>query len=299
MADHGIDIASLERLLVAAQYDEVVRLCDGVGPDVELPRKFWFCKARALEGLGRTRQAVECYRLEMASVARVPPNLLAHVGSLLMDVGQYSEALVCLRQSCEMEQTVDALVLLASAFSHLGQGAKAVETIRHALEVDPSSDEAWHNLGAYLLDECPADAEQAFRQTLEIDSDRPDSYGGMAKASANQGRYEEAIHAAREGLVRDARCGFCHFVLGEAMEALGRTQCAEAAFARAYRCDGYDRVEALMALSRLSERSGQLANAKLWLDRGVRGWPDDARVRAKMDAFVGRHHPGATGGMVE
>ena len=286
--ENGIDrIRSLKQLLADEQYAKVVDLCESMQLDEELPRKFWYLKARALEGLGQKELAIEAYRSQIASLARVPPVLLGQVGMLLRDVGRLDEAVICLRESCEIEPLVERFVFLASALFRSGRSEEARDALRRGLDMNPSWDDAWSKLGAYLLDDCPKEAEMAFRRALEIDPNRVDSYSWLGQACLAQGRTEEGIQAAQEGLRRSALSGSCHTVVGQGMEALGDLEGAEAAFAKAYRCD-YDKAGALLALARLSERTGRLKAAVKWYGRGLRAWPDDARIRSAFAAFVER-----------
>jgi tetratricopeptide (TPR) repeat protein len=288
MDSNGVDIQGIEQLLATAQYAKVVEMCEAIQLSDDLPRKFWFCKAKALDGLGETQRAIECYRSEIASLKRVPPVLLGHVGVLLSEVGQYGRAVDCLRESCRIEPTAPGLVFLAFALSKNGQDKEAREILRRALDEEPTYDEAWHNLGGDLLDESPVEAEAAFRRALELDPDRADSYGGLGKACLAQDRFEEGIQAAQEGLRRNALSGLCHLIVGQGMEALGNLEGAEVEFIKAYRCDDYDKVSALLALARLFESRWQLDAAVAWYDRGLRAWPDDARIEDALAAVVER-----------
>src|ERR1035437_1187762 len=99
MDESSIDIQALEQLLADGQYSKAIEVCEAAQLNEDLPRKFWFCKAKAFEGIGDVQRAIECYRCEIASLSRVPPVLIGYVGSLLLQVGKYSDAAVCLRAS--------------------------------------------------------------------------------------------------------------------------------------------------------------------------------------------------------
>lgn len=279
-------IQGIERLLATGEYRRALDLCDAILPNGTLPRKFWYCRARAFEGLGEKRLAIEAYRAEIATLARVPPDLLGQVGSLLADLGDYVGAAVCLGESCEIGQSVDRLVLLAAALSRLGRLGQAREALEKALKIDPAYDEAWRNLGAYFLDVNPTEAEVAFRHAIEIDPARSDGYGGLGKACLAQGRIEEAIGAAKQGLSKNPLDGICWQVVAGGAELLGDLQGAQASFAAAFQCD-YDKPAALLGLARVFERQGQPADARDLYLRGVRAWPDDARIRTSYLRFAG------------
>lgn len=288
MSKPSEDVGAIEQLLATAQYAKAVEMCEALQLQEDLPRKFWFRKAKALEGLGETRRAIQCYRCEIATLKRVPPFLLGYVGSLLLKVGQYHDAAACLRKSCELEPSAGLFVFLSSALLHLGRDDESRAALRHALDVDPSHDEAWHNLGGRLLRECPEEAEAAFRRALELDPDRADSYGGLGQACLDQGRTEEGLQAAEEGLRRNSLSGLCHFVVGQGLETMGCLDAAQAAFAKAFRCDDYDKVAALLALAGILERQGQPEAAIAWYERGIRAWPDDDRIESELAALKER-----------
>ena len=48
--------------------------------------------------------------------------------------------------------------------------------LAQALALDPDYEEAWHNLGQYLLTDYPVDSEQSFRRALQLDPQRSGSY---------------------------------------------------------------------------------------------------------------------------
>lgn len=113
--------------------------------------------------------------------------------------------------------------------------------------------------------------------------------GRIAKVCLNQGRYEDAVRFAKEGLNRDEKFGICHNFIGKAMEAQGDAKSAEAAYLKAFNSEGSDKVEAIISLARLCEGAGRLEEAVVWLGKGARGWPDDTRVFSEIKTFVETH----------
>ena len=292
MEDNRPDISAvmktIEHCLANGEYRQVVDLCEAIQLADDLPRKFWFCKARALENLGDKRGAVEAIRSEIALLKRVPPELLGQIGVLLGELGKYVESAVCLNESCVLSPSADGLILLASALANLGRLEQARDTIQRALEMEPDNDEAWHNLGAYTLDENPLEAERAFRRALELNPTRSDSYGGIGRACLAQGKISDAIDAAQEGLERNPLDGICHLVVGAGLERLMDLDGAEATYSKAYRCD-FDKVTALLGVARVCERRGQINETEQWYRRGLHGWPDHVVIRTAYLAFAERH----------
>ena len=283
MAINTIEI--IEQLLSNGQYDKVLDVCESVQLDSELPRKFWYCKGRALEALGEKHLAIEAYRCEIASVDSVPPSILGHIGALFMDIGRWTDGVICLRESCDIEPSVERLVLLGAALSKCDRIEEARDAVQKALSMDPRYDEAWHNLGVYLMEDCPSEAEKAFRRALELDPGRADSCGELAGICGVQGRVNESLEWANEGLRIDPRSGLCHLVVGQEMEGLGKFEEAERAYVKAYKCDHY-KVDALVGIARICERMARPNEALTWYGRGIRAWPDDPRVSAAFAAFT-------------
>jgi tetratricopeptide (TPR) repeat protein len=280
-------IQMVEHLLESQDYQKAMDLCQSIRMQDPLPRKFWFCLARALEGLGNSHGALEAYRSEIAQLKRVPPDILGQIGVLLVKVGRYREGAVCLSESCEISPSPDRLILLASAYSKLNRREQAREVLRRVLDVDPDNDEAWNNLGACSL-ETPEQAERAFLRALKIDVNRSNSYGGLAQVYLDQGRIEEAVRVAGEGLKRNPFEGICHLVIGDARERLGDWDGAEEAYLKALRCDR-GKQDALLALAGVFERRARIAEALDWHIRGLHAWPDDARIRDAYLRFADAH----------
>jgi tetratricopeptide (TPR) repeat protein len=285
--DASTVVDRLEALLASGEYRKVLELSDTIQLARDLPRKFWFCKARALEALGDRSNAIEAYRCEVASLRRVPPDLLAKIGLLLSDDGRHLEGAICLRESSGHAGSPEYLVLLASALFHAGHQPRAREVLEGVLEQDPSNDEAWHNLGSYSMDR-PIEAERAFRQALAINGLRARSFGGLAWALLPQRRWREAIEAARAGLEKDRLSGICHLALAEGLVELGELDNATEAYQNAFRCDG-DRPRVLLALADLFLKKGLVAQAIEWYGKGLRAWPDDRRVRSAYIACTKAH----------
>jgi len=281
-------IEDVEQLLSRAEYRKALGLCEAVQLRESLPSKFWFLKARALEGLGEKRSAIEAYRCEIASLKRVPPDLLGQIGSLLLDLGEYIEGAICLDQSCEIAPSPDRLILLASAFFRSGRPELAREAIRRAIDLAPDNDEAWNNLGAYNLASTPFEAEKAFRRALEINPARSSSYGGLALAYIAQGKTKEAVDAAREGLERNPLEGSCYLAVGKGEEIQGDLESAKDAYSKAFRCD-FDKRSALLGILRTLEKQGRLSEALDWHLRGVRAWPGDTEIRNAYTTFAETH----------
>lgn len=282
-------ILSVEQLLDAGEYQKAQAACEALLTEAQLPRKFWFCMARALQGLGDNGRAIEAYRREIAGLRRVPPDVLGNIGVLLGDIGQDVEGAVCLGESCALAPSPDRLVLFACALSRLGELDQAREILKRALDLEPANDEAWNNLGAYSLQlHAPAEAEEAFRRALAINPDRAASYAGLASAQLAQGRIEEALESAQKGLERHPLEGICHLLVGEAAALSGDQNRAEAAYLMAYRCDR-TAAEAILGLTELLEGAGRIDEALDWYLRSLRAWPDDATLRARYLAFAEKH----------
>ncbi len=74
------------------------------------------------------------------------------------------------------------------------------------------------------------DAERAFCQSLEVDTENPDARHGLAMACLRQGRFEDAAAAALEAVGLRYYFPFAHYHLGQALEKLGKKSEAAKAY---------------------------------------------------------------------
>lgn len=107
---------------------------------------------------------------------------------------------------------------LAIAWAELGRALAEIDlgeaegALRHAIELDSKSADAWHNLGHVLIDSCRnTEAEEAFRTATQLQSKDSGAWyhiGKIREAAGDYGGAEEAyLEAVRTNPASVARAG--------------------------------------------------------------------------------------------
>jgi Flp pilus assembly protein TadD len=104
-----------------------------------------------------------------------------------------------------------------------GRFEEAADRFRKAIENDPRSPQAHHDLGVALREAGrPEDALPCFRKAIELDPRNAEAYNNLALTLSRLGREEEAIAVYREGLGVDPRHAGLHVNLAMLLHNLGR-----------------------------------------------------------------------------
>lgn len=112
-----------------------------------------------------------------------------------------------------------------------GKLALAADAYREIVRQDPAAALAWTNLGnVEMRRDRPAAAEEAFRKSLELDPDQPDTLNNLAWLLFEEKRLDEAEPLARKAVLTPAPDRWTRLdTLGRILTARGN--CAEAAAA--------------------------------------------------------------------
>jgi protein O-GlcNAc transferase len=99
---------------------------------------------------------------------------------------------------------VQALVVQSDIRDALGMPEQAVESLREALRLDPSSGGAWFNLALICLKlDRAEDAEDAVRHAVQIEPDNPAPQELLARVMNNQGFAQEALDGMQKVIELD------------------------------------------------------------------------------------------------
>ena len=144
---------------------------------------------------------------------------------------------------------------LGAAYTNLQRYAEAVEAYRRALHINSEDSRSWTSLGAaYTMLQRYTDAIDPLRQAVRIDPEDANAWGLLGIAYVRLQRYTEAIDASRQA-IRINPGGGGWFALGSAYWKLRRYTEAIDSFRQAVRIDPDDaNAWGLLALS--YERSG-------------------------------------------
>jgi tetratricopeptide (TPR) repeat protein len=195
----GVELRSQGRVAEAIEHHrEAVRLA----PDA---KRRYILAVSLLRG-GQTEEALEQLRLAVASAPR-RYRARSALAALLARRGEREEALEQLEALAEIApRRSDVHERLALAYQLVGRDAEAEASYRRALELDPTSTGALTRI-ARLLSACPGSIRSdrdastfAERAAALRGGDDPDARSLVAAAYAAEGRFDEAIAAARRAL---------------------------------------------------------------------------------------------------
>ena len=172
---------------------------------------------------------------------------------------------------------------------HVGEGAAEPDLppggllrLRALVRADSSDRDARYWLGEALRrDRDYRGAGEQFREAIGLDPGHTDSWIGLARALAAEGRTEEAAAVLEEAGSAAAPTAGMHFLRGLVAARLERWEQAAAAFDRAAAIDpSRDRVHFELAETHLRRGSDSLAAAAL--RRGLDRIPDSIGLRLRL-----------------
>jgi len=219
--------------------------------------------ARALE-LGRIDDAGRELARLLASYP-MHPEILRLQAALQSLRGECAEAAATMRRAISLRPD-DALYLntLGSILVEAGDYDDAIALLRSACERDPRLVVAWFNLGIALTRSMqPAEAVDAMRQVLALAPDQVDAQCMLADQLKASGRSDEAIAEYRRVLVRHPAAGMAWWGLAD----IKTLQFAEGDVARIQqalrdpRVGADDRMAMGFALAKALDDQGRMADS--------------------------------------
>jgi Flp pilus assembly protein TadD len=155
----------------------------------------WFNRGVALEKMGRSEQAVECFD---KALEENPNDSWAwfNKGVSLHRLGSLGEALYCYDRALELSPNdADLLSNKGIALRTLGRADEAVECYKKALEINPVDSGIWSNLGVtYRVLGQTDEALKSYDKALDIDQYDVGVWLNKAAALQSEGRFDEAIN---------------------------------------------------------------------------------------------------------
>jgi tetratricopeptide (TPR) repeat protein len=173
--------------------DDMTLYADTVrkSPDAAMPR---YLLARALYEGGRTGEAIDQYKILVASHPRVA-RYEAALGTTLIVAGRLDEAIEHLNAALVVDPGArDVYNDLGTALYRSGRPTDAIEAYGKALAIDPAYAEAHYNLAAVLATEGrPAEALDHFMQAARLQPENAQYRNALGISYAELGRRREAI----------------------------------------------------------------------------------------------------------
>ena len=205
----------------------------------------------ALQGLGRSEEALACLR---QSIALKPTyaNAYANLGMVLRNLGRLDEAIAAYDRAAELSpDRADVQINLGNAYQAAAQVEKAIACFQRALAINPDAPEAHNNLGN-MLQGCkqPDEAMACYRRAVALKPDYADAHANLGVVLHTKKEFEEAIASFRRAIEIDPDYAEAHNNLGNVFEETGKFDQAIACYRRA-----------LLARPNYAEAHSNLGNA--------------------------------------
>jgi adenylate cyclase len=158
----------------------------------------------------------------------------------------------------------DTLAFAAGVSAYLvGDFESAIEMANRAVALNPNSYNAWHCRGyVYSAAGLPEEAIQSFERALRMSPADPSLhmlFVGVAWASIELGRFDEAVVAGKKALRQNSSFSVAYRCLASALAHLGRDAEAREAAARLLEAD-----PAFTISARIGRRGAKLVKEGLW-----------------------------------
>lgn len=186
-----------------------------------------YSRGLALQGMGRTEQAIRDFRL----ATRLAPDLAEPYLSLAV-------ALSGTRPVAEVKELADKSValggnrnvadfVLSRAYRTQGRFAEAISYAEATVKELPDSYSNWHNLGQiYSYAKKFPDAERALKRASELAKDPTTVKIELGMNAQSAGRIQDAIGYFKEALTSSPGTGNIHLYLARNYQRLGDMQSA-------------------------------------------------------------------------
>lgn len=176
---------------------------------------------------------------------------------------------------CSQPKSVQSLLAEAKNYEHGGDRNAAIIQLKNAVQQDPESKEARHQLAVlYLKNGDAASAEKEIRRAIESGLAAEKSWPVLAKALLAQGQFQKVIDEAPPS----ARDAASLAVRGDAYAGLRKLDESTKAYEDALRIDPAH-PSAIAGMARLKAVKGDLAGAQAAVDKGMAANEKDAELR--------------------
>ena len=225
-------------------------------------------------------------------LSRNPGQAYAHgrVTIGLSQAGRPEEGLAAARFAVEqLPDSADAHAVRGFALMKLKRFDEAEKSLRQALRIDPRDKYALKTMGEVLRLQGQEEAALAwYRASLEVDPGYAPAHAGMGDALVRLRRFDKAVTSLREAVALRpyaSMAGTVHFVLGQALQEMGRAGEAAEHYERALQFDRRNtdtlaRLAVLRFEQKRYEEALGLYRAFIEID------PSKARVHSNVGALL-------------
>jgi predicted O-linked N-acetylglucosamine transferase (SPINDLY family)/GNAT superfamily N-acetyltransferase len=142
---------------------------------------------------GKTEEAIAAYQ---RAIQLKPDFALAHLnlGRLYVNQSAWLAAKQCFQEAVRLQPDADAYCELSRVLHQLGRTKKAIAYLETALERQPDSVTARHNLGClWMTLSQMAKAQRCFDHVIALQPDFPSVHGNLGQALEALGQFAEAL----------------------------------------------------------------------------------------------------------
>jgi tetratricopeptide (TPR) repeat protein len=203
-ARHGTRLGRAEKLYAEGQYKKALATLPTAARDPETLK----AKAQSLAMLGRTREAIDCYR---AIVRCHPGTLLAltDLAAFLMSQNRFKQAIQTYDKAIRLHPNAAVLHRgRALALRGQGDGEAALKSYDAALQLDDSDGNTWAAKADLLIELQRFSAAVQCLEKANATSSRSLTASSWSSRGANlarEGALDEAIHCFDRALEKDAK----------------------------------------------------------------------------------------------
>jgi protein O-GlcNAc transferase len=274
-------------------------------------------QAANLEEQGSRLEAMQLLR--RALEVRNDPVVLTRIGSLAIDLEQWSEAedsllaatkfesnftpayfylglvyrvqgrleaaISCLDKASREEPTAANFTVLGVIQSEFGLTNEAISSFRRAISLDPAHQEAYYNLATILR---PDDKEEAIgflQRAIDIDPTYALAHRELGWLLRRIDRFPQAEYHLRRAIELDGSDGWAHIYLGNLMWTSGDLAGAENAFRKAIEV-WPDRSVPYWSLAHFRELQGQSLDAENLYKKALEIDPGDAQANWRFGSYL-------------
>lgn len=209
------------------------------------------------------------------------------LGLLYLEMGDNKAAQDQFRTSLELEANAARFTLLGVSQMRLNLTEAARESFSRALELNPSYEEAYYNLGLTFRNDDLPRSVQLFAKALELDAEYAVAHRELGWALRKSDEYDkaEAEYHIRRAIELDDVDGWAYIYLGNVMWAELDLSSAEQAFLKAIEVWPGDSTP-LWCLAIFYESTDRPREAELFYEMALQSNPDDPEANLRFGLYL-------------
>lgn len=248
------------------------------------PNVYYLCRyGDSLLAVGNLERAINVFMSAMELNNRVPYPV-TRLGIAYIELGEPEKAEHYLKKSLALEENARVLTLFAVAQFQRGRIEEARESLMKAIELDPSYEEAYFNLGLTAIDN-DVEAQGHFAKALELDPGYACAHRELGWSLSGSGKFEKAIGHLRKALELEDQDLWTYVYLGNTLWMIGRADEAEDFFTKAVKSFP-DSSTAYWCLAFFHERCGNSSEAGIYYERSLKLNRDDLLANLRFGLFL-------------